>query len=231
MADFASMSSQDLGVWLQDQGIPGEYCEKFEDNFIDGREFVKLTEDEVKQMVPPLGLAKKIIRMIPMTHPDSPATPIVSPPANISSQSLFSSPSSQGRGSTEPVPESDDSLSISSATALSREFQIPDSWPPSIMQCVDQENDEERKRLLVPSIRNEIVRVLATNMFCHNPNPRKEFCTNVAKMLVKKHKFMKDVGDRVSGYVSYNFSEYEMQIFILGVMGEEVDRESSQHQK
>lgn len=39
-------------------------------------------------------------------------------------------------------------------------------------------------------------------MFCHNPNPRKELCTKVAKMLVKKYKFMRDVGDRVSGYVS-----------------------------
>ena len=30
MADFTSMSSEDLSVWLQDQGIPSEYCEKFE---------------------------------------------------------------------------------------------------------------------------------------------------------------------------------------------------------
>ena len=35
------------------------------DNFIDGKEFLKLTENEVKEMVAPLGLAKKIIRMIP----------------------------------------------------------------------------------------------------------------------------------------------------------------------
>ena len=70
------------------------------------------------------------------------------------------------------------------------------------MQCIGQQTDEDRKRSLVPSIRNEIVRVLATNMFCPDPNPHKEFCTKVAKMLVKRHKFMKDVGDRVSGYVS-----------------------------
>ena len=35
------------------------------DNFIDGDEYLKLTEAEVKDMVPPIGLAKKIIRMIP----------------------------------------------------------------------------------------------------------------------------------------------------------------------
>ena len=35
------------------------------ENYIDGNEFTKLTEGEVKDMVPPIGLAKKIIRMIP----------------------------------------------------------------------------------------------------------------------------------------------------------------------
>ena len=35
------------------------------DNYIDGNEFTKLTEAEVKDLVPPIGLAKKVIRMIP----------------------------------------------------------------------------------------------------------------------------------------------------------------------
>ena len=35
------------------------------DNYIDGREFTKLTEAEVKQMVPAIGIAKKILRLIP----------------------------------------------------------------------------------------------------------------------------------------------------------------------
>lgn len=34
------------------------------DNFIDGREFLLLNADEVKAMIPPIGLAKKIIRLI-----------------------------------------------------------------------------------------------------------------------------------------------------------------------
>ena len=124
--------------------------------------------------------------------------------SNLSTPLSPQSPCSSGM-STEIITgpsESEDNLSISSATALSKEFKIPDSWPPSIMQCISQESEEERKRSLVPSIRNEIVRVLATNMFCHDPNPRKEFCTKVAKMLVKRHTFLKDIGDRVSGYVS-----------------------------
>ncbi len=35
------------------------------DNYIDGGEFMNLTPTEVKEMVPPIGLAKKIIRLIP----------------------------------------------------------------------------------------------------------------------------------------------------------------------
>ena len=35
------------------------------DNYIDSSEFVNLTPPEVKEMVPPIGLAKKIIRLIP----------------------------------------------------------------------------------------------------------------------------------------------------------------------
>ena len=42
-----------------------ECFDKFSDNFIDGSDFMKLTEAEVKDLVPPIGLAKKIICMIP----------------------------------------------------------------------------------------------------------------------------------------------------------------------
>ena len=34
-------------------------------NFINGREFLSLTEKEVKEMIPPIGLAKRIIRCLP----------------------------------------------------------------------------------------------------------------------------------------------------------------------
>ena len=90
-------------------------------------------------------------------------------------------------GSTLPVCNSDD-VSISSASGLGKQFVIPECWPPAIMQCIKLKSDEERKRDLAPSVRNEIVRVLANNMFCHDPNPKEEFCTKVAKLLVKKKK-------------------------------------------
>ena len=38
------------------------YCAE---NCIDGIEFLLLKDEEVKKMVPPIGIAKKIIRLIP----------------------------------------------------------------------------------------------------------------------------------------------------------------------
>lgn len=71
------------------------------------------------------------------------------------------------------------------------------------MSCIQQPTEEEQRRALGPLVRNEIVRVLATQMFCFDPKPKKEFCTLVAKKLVKKYRFMKDVGEKVTGYVSH----------------------------
>ena len=34
MDDLVSMSVEDLSMWLQQQGIPSEYCEKFEGNLL-----------------------------------------------------------------------------------------------------------------------------------------------------------------------------------------------------
>lgn len=38
------------------------------DNYIDGAEFLTLSESEVKSMVPPIGLARKILRLQPHTR-------------------------------------------------------------------------------------------------------------------------------------------------------------------
>ena len=38
------------------------------ENCIDGVEFLLLKDEEVKEMVPPLGIAKKIIRLIPRSE-------------------------------------------------------------------------------------------------------------------------------------------------------------------
>ena len=50
-------------------------------------------------------------------------------------------------------PESDDGVSVvSSASALHHKFTIPDTWRPSIMVCIQQPTDEERKMQLTPKI-------------------------------------------------------------------------------
>ena len=110
---------------------------------------------------------------------------------------------SDASGSTMPVSESEDSVSISSASSFRKPFTIPSSWPPAIQACIDQDTDEARKRELIPTIRSEICRVLSNAMFCYDANPNKDLCTRVAKLLVKKYKFMADVGKGVTGYVSH----------------------------
>ena len=115
---------------------------------------------------------------------------------------------SEASCSTVAVSDSEDSVSVASTSGLKKEFCIPDSWPPLIQACIDQKTDDERKRELLPTVRSEICRVLANSMFCYDPNPRKELCTRVAKLLVKKYKFMNDAGRGVTGYVSAMYSYY-----------------------
>ena len=99
--------------------------------------------------------------------------------------------------------DSDDAISLGSSASFSKPcFHIPDYWPPAIMECIEQPTLEEQKRALNTSIRNEITRALGTHMFSHNPKPTKVFCTEVARMLVKKYPFMRDTGKKESGYVS-----------------------------
>ena len=40
-------------------------CTFLAENYIDGVEFSTLTENEVKAMVPPIGLARKVMRLLP----------------------------------------------------------------------------------------------------------------------------------------------------------------------
>ena len=39
--------------------------EKQKENYIDGKEFNELSEAEIKAMVPPIGMAKRILRLQP----------------------------------------------------------------------------------------------------------------------------------------------------------------------
>ena len=86
--DFEEMTVMDLTTWLGQQE-PTEFCEIFScvytyfkgiayfkancalDNYIDSKEFTKLTEAEVKQMISAIGIAKKIICLIPKVNDSS----------------------------------------------------------------------------------------------------------------------------------------------------------------
>ena len=57
-------------MWLKRAAItlkPDYFSFYCLDNYIDGREFTKLTDAEVKQMIQPIGIAK-IVRLIPVVN-------------------------------------------------------------------------------------------------------------------------------------------------------------------
>lgn len=112
------------------------------------------------------------------------------------------------------------------------------------MSCIRATDEEEQKKMLTPSIRNEIVRDLVTQMYTVKPKPDRAFCTLVAKSLMQKYTFMKDTGPNVCGYVSYTLCEsrhaYSMHLYmkkrgllipcnsvfalvITGILGKEVN--------
>ena len=47
------------------QGLYTLVLSFYTENYIDGTEFVGLTECEIKEIVPPIGLAKKIMKLVP----------------------------------------------------------------------------------------------------------------------------------------------------------------------
>ena len=104
----------------------------------------------------------------------------------------ISSLSSAGTSAGTPGP---------SANAT-KKFSLPDTWRPGIMYAIEGEGDAEQRKRLTPDIRNAIVRDLVSTMYAHMSQPNKEFCTRVAKLLIQKYSFMKDVGTNVTGYVS-----------------------------
>ena len=82
------MTKGEVATFLREKGIPLNFSKLFEgkyqtttctgrlivatvnygfypENFIDGCAFVMLTQKDVRKLVPPIGLAKKIISLIP----------------------------------------------------------------------------------------------------------------------------------------------------------------------
>lgn len=68
------------------------------------------------------------------------------------------------------------------------------------MKCINASTPAEQKKPLTGSLRGEISLDLVTQMHAFKAKPDRAFCTAVAKSLVSKYPFMKDVGENVSGY-------------------------------
>ena len=45
--------------------VLGYFILFYTENYIDGTVFLGLSESEIKEMVPPIGLAKKIMKLVP----------------------------------------------------------------------------------------------------------------------------------------------------------------------
>ena len=128
-----------------------------------------------------------------VTSPPRPSSPSTS-----HARGLFS-PNWSDTGTPEPNPfspgtASDDAISLSSPSSLVKKqsysmFQTPDTWRPSIMQCLRKETDEQRLLELDTSRRNEIVRDLVTQMFAMDPKPNSTFTSLVAKKTSKEVSF------------------------------------------
>ena len=97
-------------------------------------------------------------------------------------------------------PASNDTLSISSVSTK-KVFEIPDTWRPTIMDCLNEEDETERRKMLTWQVRCALVRDLVTTMFAHMPEPDTRFCKRAARMLIEKYPFMKDLGVAACGYV------------------------------
>ena len=78
------MTKKDVSTYLEKKGVPDVYCKAFEgmlsiadtqrilnlypfyiENYVDGCAFMMLSEKDVRELVPPTGLIKKIMSFIP----------------------------------------------------------------------------------------------------------------------------------------------------------------------
>ena len=94
--------------------------------------------------------------------------------------------------STSDTPHSDiddnSSLasSVTSANSLNKHksdfTNVPDTWRPSIMACLQASSETQQRHLLTVGVRNEIVRDLVSQMYsAYSSKPDKNFCTLAAR--------------------------------------------------
>ena len=176
------------------------------ENYIDGAAFLTLTEDDIKGMIPPLGLVKKITKLLPkhsqetvscISQYDSDASCVYTVTFSANDATSYP-PKPNGSPSTPCSEKSGSTISVFSSgasTPSSRrsDIIIPDHWRPEIESCLKEES-------LTDSARNEIVRTLVNQLFARSSKPTRSQCEELARRLILKYPFVKD--DMGNGYVS-----------------------------
>lgn len=155
----------------------------------------------VDEMLLPQELAKR--KPDGQSNSSAPVTP---PASTSSSQKKTNGDDDTVSVASTPSSSVHTSPSVSIPSTSSRQFTIPDTWRPNVMAAINASSEAEKRRLLSPSVRSAISRDLMTTMYTFMPKPDKKFCTEVAKKLVQKYSFMRDVGTNVTGYVSDIFN-------------------------
>ena len=185
------------------------------DNYIDGEEFVGLLPAEVREMVPPIGLAKKIIKLIPtstvymyvrnnwINFSAIGAFFIVQQTVEdrdpgLAGVSLSTSPAvrlpSLSLGPSSPIsPGSLASVSTTPSRSMNK-IQLPEFWRDETQEALDE-------GILNEAVCGDIVRTLVTLPTAkYGPKPGRARCEDLARQLILEYPFAKD--DLGSGYVS-----------------------------
>ncbi|XP_065907919.1 uncharacterized protein [Dysidea avara] len=182
---------------------------KGKENFIDGREFLSLTAEEVKEMITPIGLAKKIVRFIPLSKHLSSALP--SRQVSIGHQStataVTESPSDLSNSSSgtldSDIPAQSSNSAITNPTSSGftvtytdiSSISIPENWRPEVMKSI-------KTKYWTDSSRNEIVRCLGNLLFSVSSKPSRFHCAEIAKKLILKYPSTRD--ELGNGYQSWS---------------------------
>ena len=86
---------------------------------------------------------------ISLKTPTVSPTPVLSPvPIVLSPHTTPSPPVLSPHTSTDGICGSDDTSVASSAAAMMRKFKIPDMWRPSIMECIENDTEEQQRQAL-----------------------------------------------------------------------------------
>lgn len=119
-------------------------------------------------------------------------TPEITSPDTSRSPELFSPPRAPSVSGDTVSVHSDASMS-SAVSVSSDEIVIPNHWRPEVEECL-------KNKSLTTHARNEIVRTLASQLFCRYSRPNRAECEKLARKLILKYPFMKD--NLGCGYVS-----------------------------